>query len=124
MPHKGDLIVITGGGTGGHIFPALAIADELKSRGFSILYVGGPDSMESRIVPSRGYDFVPMRSIQVKNKNPFGILLGLFTLAGSCLRAAKLLLHKKPKAVIGVGGYVSVPVGVASFLTGVPLYLQ
>ncbi|MCB0403855.1 MAG: undecaprenyldiphospho-muramoylpentapeptide beta-N-acetylglucosaminyltransferase [Bdellovibrionales bacterium] len=124
MPQKGDLIVITGGGTGGHIFPALAIADELKSRGLRILYVGSPDSMESRIVPSRGYDFVPMRSIQVKNKNPFGILLGVFTLAISCLRAASLLRRKKPKAVIGVGGYASVPIGVASFLTRIPLYLQ
>ncbi|MEZ4752641.1 MAG: UDP-N-acetylglucosamine--N-acetylmuramyl-(pentapeptide) pyrophosphoryl-undecaprenol N-acetylglucosamine transferase [Bdellovibrionota bacterium] len=102
----------------------MAIADELKSRGCRILYVGGPNSMESRIVPSRGYDFVPMRSIQVKNKNPLGILLGIFTLGISCLKSATLLLRKRPKAVIGVGGYVSVPVGVASFITGIPLYLQ
>jgi len=117
-------IVITGGGTGGHIFPALAIADDLTNRGFCVLYVGSPDGMEAKLVPKRGYQYFGVRSIQVKNKNPIILLLGVFTLLGSVLWSIRFLKKEKPGAVLGVGGYVSVPVAVASFFVRIPLYLQ
>ncbi len=119
-----NTIAITGGGTGGHVFPALAIAQELKQRGFSVLYIGSPNGMEAKLVPQKGLPFFTVTSGAVKNQSPLKILSTIGKLFLGILQAWKILGKEKPRAVIGVGGYVSVPVCLATVLRRIPLFLQ
>jgi len=121
---ENKLIAITGGGTGGHVFPALAIAQEMQRRGFSILYIGSAQGMEAKLVPERGLRFLTVTSGAVKNQSPLKILSTIGKLFRGFFQAWSLLGKEKPKAVIGVGGYVSVPVCLATALRGIPLFLQ
>lgn len=116
--------MVTGGGTGGHVFPALAICEEFRSRGFEPIYVGSEKGMEAKLVPPRGIRFEVVRSGGVKNKGVAASARSLATVAQSIVWAVKFLRQTRPVAVIGVGGYVSVPVSVAAFLTRTPLFLQ
>lgn len=117
-------IVITGGGTGGHVFPALAIADEMKRRGYTVLYVGTSHGMEAKLVPEKGYPFYTVKTGSVKNQGVGKVLKTSFQLFFAIVWALRFLLKEKPAAVLGVGGYVSVPLCVAAFVLRVPLFLQ
>jgi UDP-N-acetylglucosamine--N-acetylmuramyl-(pentapeptide) pyrophosphoryl-undecaprenol N-acetylglucosamine transferase len=117
-------IIITGGGTGGHVFPALAIAEELRARGYQILYVGTERGMEAKLVPAKGFAFLTVRTGSVKNQSALRILKTLGQLVGAIVWGIRLLRRERPLAVVGVGGYVSVPVCVAAFLCRVPMFLQ
>lgn len=105
-------VVISGGGTGGHIYPAVAIIEELKRRNenIEILYIGSKTSMESELIPSLGINY---KSIEVKglprkiNKN---FLKSVFTLLKGLSQAKKILKEFKPDVVIGTGGFVTGPV--------------
>lgn len=116
--------VITGGGTGGHVFPALAIAEELRRRGHDVLYVGTSTGMEAKLVPEKGFAFHTIKSGAVKNQGALKIVRSLFSVAFAIVRAMGFLRAQKVDAVIGVGGYVCVPMCVAAFLTRRPMYLQ
>ena len=102
-------IVLAGGGTGGHVYPALAIGDELIKRGHKVLYYGDPDRIEGRIAPARGYTFRPVRAMQY----PRGGLLGKIQFAFALLKAVWVargpLKEDHVDAVLGVGGYISAP---------------
>lgn len=117
-------IVVTGGGTGGHVFPAIAICEEMRSRNFTPIYVGSATGMEAKLVPPTGIEFHTVRSKGVKNKGIVASLRAIFTVALSVVWSIRFLLKEKPVAVIGVGGYVSVPISVAAFLLRIPLFLQ
>ncbi len=117
-------IVVTGGGTGGHVFPALAICEELIARGFKILYVGSQKGLEARLVPEKKIPFFFVRSGAIKNQSFLNILRTFSTLISSILWSIRLLLNERPVAVIGVGGYVSFPISIAAWLIRIPLYLQ
>jgi len=114
-------IVIAAGGTGGHIFPALAIANQLKSfYGAQIRFIGTPRGLESRLVPQAGY---PLSLIPVGQLNQVSLLTKARTLLDlhlSLLRCRKLLHEFRPHAVIGVGGYASGPAMAAAILGRVP----
>lgn len=114
-------ILIAGGGTGGHIIPALAIADELKAAcGAEILFVGTPRGLESRLVPQAGY---PLRLIEVGQLNNVSLMTRVRTLLDlplSLLRCRFLLKEFRPNAVVGVGGYASGPAMGAAILAGIP----
>ena len=103
------VFVLAGGGTGGHVYPALAIGDELKRRGHEVLYYGDPDRLEGRVAPQRGYTFRPVHALQY----PRGGLLGKIRFAWGLLQ--EILATRKPlkddavDAVLGVGGYISAP---------------
>lgn len=114
-------VVIAGGGTGGHIIPALAIADELKSAyGAEILFVGTPRGLESRLVPEAGYALAMIEVGQLKNVSLVTKVRTLFDLPLSLVRCRKLLRRFKPDAVVGVGGYASGPAMGAAVLMRVP----
>lgn len=106
------------------MFPALAIAEEFRARGFTVLYAGSRKGLESRLVPERGFPFYCVKSGAVKNQSVLKIIRTLFTLFLSIVWALRFLLREKPAAVVGVGGYVSVPVSVAAWALRIPLYLQ
>lgn len=114
-------IAIAGGGTGGHIIPALAIADELKSRhGAEILFIGTPRGLESRLVPQAGYALSLIEVGQLKNVSLLTKARTMLDLPMSLIRCRKLLRQFRPDAVIGVGGYASGPAMGAAILGGIP----
>jgi UDP-N-acetylglucosamine--N-acetylmuramyl-(pentapeptide) pyrophosphoryl-undecaprenol N-acetylglucosamine transferase len=114
-------VLIAGGGTGGHIIPALAIADELKARhAAEILFVGTPRGLESRLVPQAGY---PLELIRVGQLNHVSLATRLRTLVDlplGLIQCARLLQQFRPDVVIGVGGYASGPVMGAAILLRIP----
>lgn len=114
-------IAIAGGGTGGHIIPALAIADELKAAyGAEILFIGTPRGLESRLVPQAGYPLSMIEVGQLKNVSLVTKARTLIDLPLSVLRCRKLLRQFRPNAVIGVGGYASGPAMGAAILARIP----
>lgn len=124
--HKPYRFILSGGGTGGHIFPALAIADEIKKQlpNAEILFVGAEGKMEMQKVPEAGYKIFGLpiagiqRSLTLKN------LSFPFKLMNSLKQAKKIVKNFKPDAVIGVGGYASGPTLRAASNLGIPCLLQ
>ena len=117
-------ILICAGGTGGHVFPGLAVAARLKASGARVLWLGTPQGMESRVVPDAGFEFhaVPVRGLRGKGllRWPVTAWRALRALA-SCLG---LLWHVRPSTVLGMGGYVSGPAGLAAWLARRPLVVH
>ncbi|PKI48340.1 hypothetical protein CRG98_031288, partial [Punica granatum] len=120
-------VVFAGGGTGGHIYPAIAIADELKNKSPEtlILFVGTPKSMESAAVRSAGYNFASIRSPPLARPlfSPKNLFLPL-RLVKSLIRSYKILREFEPQIVVGTGGYVSFPLCLAAALKGITLVIQ
>jgi len=111
--------VIAGGGTGGHVFPALAVADKIISRGGQVRFVGTADKIEARLVPQAGYGIDFLNTRPLLGGGVSGALRGLAAVPLSLIRAAKLLRQIKPDVVFGVGGYVAGPVVLAARLIGI-----
>lgn len=119
-------IVLTGGVTGGHIYPALAIADKFRAEdpATEFKYIGSGEPLERDIIPSHGYELVTVDSEWFDRSNPVRLAkTALRTLKGRG-QAVKLLKNFKPDAVISTGSYVSVPVVLAAAKLGIPLYLH
>ena len=122
-------VIISGGGTGGHIFPAVSIAGEIKRRDpdAEILFVGAKGGMELDVVPRYGYkiEAVWISGIhrQITLRNIRRNLLFPIKLASSLLNAGKIVRRFKPQCVVGVGGYASGPVGRVASGRGLPLFL-
>jgi UDP-N-acetylglucosamine--N-acetylmuramyl-(pentapeptide) pyrophosphoryl-undecaprenol N-acetylglucosamine transferase len=114
-------VAIAGGGTGGHIIPALAIAGELKSAcNAEILFIGTSRGLESRLVPQAGYPLSLIEVGQLKNVSLLTKARTLLDLPLSLIRCRKLLRDFRPNVVIGVGGYASGPAMGAAILDGIP----
>ncbi len=114
-------VLVAAGGTGGHLFPGLAVADELRRRQPSrrVLFVGTPRGLESRLVPRAGY---PLALLPILPLNGVGLprmLAGLLALPWALLKAAALVLRERPAAVLGVGGYAGGPLVLVAALLGV-----
>lgn len=116
--------VVSGGGTAGHIYPALAVVEKLKQRGVEVTFVGTPDGLESRIVPQAGVDFFALAAAGFDRSRPLTLVTSSLTIAASSVRAWALLGKLKPAVVIGFGGYVSIPVGIAAGLRRIPLVIH
>lgn len=118
-------ILISGGGTGGHIFPALAIANALKKRcGAEILFVGADNRMEMEKVPAAGYEIKGLPVAGFNRKNLFKNISVLLKLRRSIAMARKIVRGFRPDLAIGVGGYASGPTLKAAQRAGVPTLLQ
>ena len=122
---KKPRILVSGGGTGGHIFPALSIADELRSRlDAEILFVGAENRMEMTRVPEAGYQIIGLPVAGFDRKKPwknFKVIAKLLTSMG---KARKIIKEFKPEVVVGVGGYASGPVLKAAQHAGIPTLIQ
>jgi len=114
--------VFAGGGTGGHLFPALAVAAELRRRspGLPIVFIGGQRGIETRIVPQHGYPLRTMPLAGLKGASVTGSMRAAVAAAAGVARAAAWFLRDRPALVIGVGGYASGPSVLAARLLGVP----
>ena len=118
--------IISGGGTGGHIFPAVAIADELRKKhpDCDILFVGAKDRMEMEKVPKAGYPIEGLWISGLQRKLSVENLLFPVKLIASLLKAAKIIKRFKPDVVIGVGGYASAAVLRVATSKGIPTLIQ
>src|ERR1700757_4651322 len=114
-------VVIAGGGTGGHIIPAVAIANELRaSCGADILFIGTPRGLESRLVPQAGYQLSLIKVGQLKNVSLLTRARTILDLPLSIIQCRSLLRRFRPHVVIGVGGYASGPAMAAPILNRIP----
>ena len=114
-------LLVMAGGTGGHVFPGLAVADLLKSRGWNVVWMGNPDGMEAKLVPSRGYEMAWVRFGALRGKGLMRKLSLPFNLLSGCWQAFREIRRVKPDVVLGMGGYITVPGGLMAALTGRPL---
>jgi UDP-N-acetylglucosamine--N-acetylmuramyl-(pentapeptide) pyrophosphoryl-undecaprenol N-acetylglucosamine transferase len=123
---KSTRVIISGGGTGGHIFPAIAIANALKRRepGCEILFVGAEGRMEMEKVPAAGYKIVGLNISGIQRGSILKNLSLPFKVIGSLAKAMQLLSEFKPDVVVGVGGYASGPLLFAASLKKIPYLIQ
>lgn len=126
MNSKQVKIVISGGGTGGHIFPAIAIADTLKKRfpQAEILFIGAKNRMEMDRVPKAGYSIEGLWISGFKRELSLDNLSFPFKLISSMIKARKILKRFKPDVVIGVGGFASGPTMKTAASLGIPIVIQ
>jgi UDP-N-acetylglucosamine--N-acetylmuramyl-(pentapeptide) pyrophosphoryl-undecaprenol N-acetylglucosamine transferase len=114
-------ILIMAGGTGGHVFPGLAVADEMRSRGWNVVWMGARTGLEARLVPARGYPVAWIRAVALRGKGlvakfmlPLNLLIGFW-------QSARAIFRIRPDVVLGMGGYVAFPGGMMASLLARPL---
>ena len=116
--------LIMAGGTGGHIFPGLAVAQALRARGWRVHWLGTPGSMESRIVPPQGFAFEAIDFSGVRGKGLTTLALLPLRLLRAFWQALAVVRRVRPDVVLGMGGYVTFPGGMMAVLAGKPLVLH
>lgn len=116
--------LIMAGGTGGHIFPGLAVAEALRSRGWRVHWLGAPTGMEQQLVPPRGFAFEPVAFGGVRGKGPVTLALLPLKLLRAFWQSIGVVRRVKPDVVVGLGGYITFPGGMMSVLLGKPLVLH
>ena len=114
-------IVLTGGGTAGHVVPNLALLPNLKDKFSSIVYLGQKDSIEQRLAQSAGLEFFPVRAVKFDRSSKLSSFRIPFALASSVVTAKKLLRDLRPDIVFAKGGYVSLPASFAARSLGIPV---
>lgn len=117
-------IMIMAGGTGGHIFPALAVADKMRERGWKVVWLGNPEGMEARLVPQHGYEMAWLKFGALRGKGILRKLLLPFNLLRGFWQAQKVIRSVQPDVVLGMGGYISFPGGMMASLLGKPLVVH
>lgn len=117
-------LLVMAGGTGGHIFPGLAVADYLQAEGWKIVWLGNPSGMENQIIPTRGIPFEGINFGGLRGKGLKTKLMLPFNLLRALIQSAVILKRINPSVVLGMGGYVSFPAGLAAVLMGYPLVLH
>jgi UDP-N-acetylglucosamine--N-acetylmuramyl-(pentapeptide) pyrophosphoryl-undecaprenol N-acetylglucosamine transferase len=119
-------VLIAGGGTGGHLFPGIALAEEVVTRhhGNEVVFVGTERGLEARVVPKEGYPLELVKVQGLKGKSFLAFLKALFALPLAFIESFRILARQKPDVVVGVGGYASGPVVLAAWLMGIPTAIQ
>ncbi len=118
------LVVLSGGGTAGHINPALALAEVLRDRGCQVEYAGTPQGVEARLVPQAGVSFTPFEASGFNRTRPATIVKGVSKIMRSTKEAKRWFERIKPDVVVGFGGYVSIPVARAANALGIPVVIH
>ena len=121
-------ILMAAGGTGGHIFPALALADEMRRRSaggrpYETVFLGSGRPLESRLIPPAGYRLETIRAAGLKGISGWKRVINASRLPRSAFQAARVLCRFRPAVVLGIGGYVSGPVMLEAALAGIPTLL-
>ncbi len=117
---------ITGGGTGGHIYPAIAVADELLKEEDTekIYYVGNPDNLEATIVKDKNYEFLPVKSSGMPRKISLALVIWAVKMFFAWIKCCFYIVKYKPNRIFGTGGYVSAPVLLAGLTMKVPFVMH
>ena len=116
--------LIMAGGTGGHIFPGLAVAEALRERGWRVHWLGAPGSMESRLVPPRGFPLEAIDFGGVRGKGPLTLALLPLRLLRAFWQSIQVVRRVQPDVLVGLGGYITFPGGMMGVLLGRPLVLH
>jgi UDP-N-acetylglucosamine--N-acetylmuramyl-(pentapeptide) pyrophosphoryl-undecaprenol N-acetylglucosamine transferase len=122
LPLKNMLVVA--GGTGGHVYPALAVALEMQKRGYAVHWLGTEAGLEARVVPAAGFELHFIRVQGLRGKGLWARLRGLFIALLAICQAVGVVRQLRPVCVLGMGGYVSGPAGLACRLLGKPLVIH
>src|SRR5262245_35796738 len=116
--------MIMAGGTGGHVFPALAVADYLRARDWRVVWLGARAGMEARLVPQHGYELAPIRFVGLRGRGLVAKLLLPLNLLVAFWQSLRAIRAHKPDVVLGMGGYVAFPGGMMAALLGRPLVIH
>lgn len=116
--------LVMAGGTGGHIFPGLAVADGLRARGWRVHWLGAPGSMEQQLVPPRGYPFEPVSFSGVRGKGALTLALLPLRLLRAFGQAIGVIRRVNPDVLVGLGGYITFPGGLMGVALNKPLVLH
>ncbi len=119
-----DAVLIMAGGTGGHVFPALAVADELQRAGQAVLWLGTQEGLEAKVIPAAGLPIAWITVRGLRGKGVLRVLSAPFMLAGALWQAGGILLRARPRAVLGMGGFVTGPGGFMAWLLRRPLLIH
>lgn len=117
-------IVIMAGGTGGHVFPALAVAESLIDKGWQVSWLGTKKGLESRVIPEQGIEIDWLSVAGVRGKGVLGKVTAVLLLLKACLQALRILRQRKPNVVLGMGGFVAGPGGLMAKLLAIPLIIH
>ena len=117
-------LLVMAGGTGGHVFPALAVAENLRDRGVEIVWLGTRSGLEARAVPKAGFDIEWINIRGVRGKGVLGWLRTPFLLSAAVVQTIGVVLRRKPGALLGMGGFVAGPGGVVAWLLRRPLLIH
>lgn len=120
----GKRIVIMAGGTGGHVFPALAVAESLRENGWQVSWLGTHKGLESRVVPDNDIEIDWLSVAGVRGKGLFSKVTAVVMLFKACIQALNILRRRKPEVVLGMGGFVAGPGGLMAKLLGIPLIIH
>jgi UDP-N-acetylglucosamine--N-acetylmuramyl-(pentapeptide) pyrophosphoryl-undecaprenol N-acetylglucosamine transferase len=123
FPFK-PVVLIMAGGTGGHVFPALAIAEALRHQNVTVYWLGTQRGLEARVVPAAGFDMHYISIQGLRGKGIFNALLMPFKLMRAVWQSLKVLRQCRPIAVVGMGGFVTGPGGIAAWLMHIPLLIH
>lgn len=121
---SGGPIMIMAGGTGGHVFPGLAVAAELKARQREVVWLGTQRGLEARLVPQHGIEVEWITIAGVRGRGVWAWLSAPFRVVGAVVEALRALRRRRPAAVLGMGGFVAGPGGIAAWLTRRPLIIH
>jgi len=126
MAERGVNIIIAGGGTGGHLFPGVALARCFMERNPEnrVLFVGTDREFECRTLEREGFDHLAIRAAGIKGLGIFGKLKAAFKIPGALFQSSAIIKQFKPDIIIGVGGYSSGPVALAAWFKGIPVVVQ
>ncbi|HEX6793094.1 MAG TPA: undecaprenyldiphospho-muramoylpentapeptide beta-N-acetylglucosaminyltransferase [Casimicrobiaceae bacterium] len=117
-------VMITTGGTGGHVFPGLAVAAILIARGCRVFWLGTRDGMEARLVPAHGLDFESVSFRGIRGKGLRTLVLGPFALLRACVDSVRVIRRRRPNVVLGFGGFASFPGALMGVASGKPLIVH
>ncbi|HEY5740065.1 MAG TPA: glycosyltransferase, partial [Gammaproteobacteria bacterium] len=117
-------ILVMAGGTGGHVFPALAVAERLRERGENIVWLGTHSGIEARVVPAADFAIEWLSVQGLRGKGLASLMLAPLRLLRACWQALGILRRTRPKAVLGMGGFVSGPGGLMAWLLHIPLFVH
>lgn len=122
--NSGGPIMIMAGGTGGHVYPALAVAEYLRARGVSLFWLGTTRGIENRVAPQQGIELLTVRVSGVRGKGLRSKLAAPLKILVAILQALYICIRRRPAAALGMGGFASGPGGIAAWLLRIPLLIH
>ena len=119
-----NCIVIMAGGTGGHVFPALAVAQEMRERGWQVSWLGTQKGLESRVVTANCIDIDWLAVEGIRGRGLLSKISAVIKLIHACIQAYWILQKRNPSVVLGMGGFVAGPGGLMAKLQGIPVVIH